>query len=89
MPRQLPGPARPGASSSSPLPVGSSWRWPGRLEQIGRGLYQRTDIPASDPDLSAAALRAPRSTLCLRSALSMHGLSDDIPAAHDLGTRLS
>jgi hypothetical protein len=56
----------------------------GRLEQLGRGLYQRTDIAGADPDLAAAALRAPLATLCLRSALARHGLSDDIPAAHDL-----
>ena len=63
----------------------------GRLEQLGRGLYQRADLAGADPDLAAAALRAPLATMCLRSALAKHGLSDDIPAAHDLalpaGTR--
>lgn len=63
----------------------------GLLEQIGRGLYQRTDLNTSDPDLAAAALRAPQATICLRSALARAGLSDDIPIRHDLalptGTR--
>jgi len=46
------------------------------------------------PDLTllAAATRAPRATLCLRSALARHGLIDDVPATYDLalprGTRL-
>ncbi len=63
----------------------------GLLAQIGRGLYQRTDLDGGDPDLAAAALRAPQATICLRSALARHDLSDDIPTAHDLalpaGTR--
>jgi hypothetical protein len=62
-----------------------------RITAIGRGLYERTDSPAADADLLAAALRAPRATLCLRSALARHNLVDDIPADIDLalprGTR--
>ena len=42
--------------------------------------------------MRAAAIRAPRATLCLRSALARHGLIDDIPSTYDLalprGTRL-
>jgi hypothetical protein len=62
-----------------------------RISAIGRGLYERTDAPPADIDLLAAALRAPRATLCLRTALARHSLIDDIPADIDLalprGTR--
>ena len=56
----------------------------GTVESIGRGLYARTDVGAADLTLTAVALRTPRATLCLRSALARHGLSDDIPARYDL-----
>ncbi|BEP16607.1 hypothetical protein acdb102_49180 [Acidothermaceae bacterium B102] len=54
------------------------------IEQLARGLYCRTDLPPGDYDLTAAALRAPRATLCLRSALARHDLIDDIPGQIDL-----
>src|SRR5215218_874369 len=61
------------------------------IEPLGRGLYERTDLPDGDHDLLAIAARAPRATLCLRSALARHGLIDDIPAEIDIalprGTR--
>jgi hypothetical protein len=61
------------------------------IEPIGRGLYERADHADGDPDLQAIAARAPRATLCLRSALARHGLIDDIPAEIDIalprGTR--
>lgn len=61
------------------------------IEPLGRGLYERTDLADSDHDLRAVAARAPRATLCLRSALARHGLIDDIPAEIDIalprGTR--
>ncbi|RFU21249.1 hypothetical protein D0Z06_12190 [Geodermatophilus marinus] len=61
------------------------------IEPLGRGLYGRTDLADGDHDLLAIATRAPRATLCLRSALARHGLIDDIPAAIDIalprGTR--
>jgi hypothetical protein len=61
------------------------------IEPLGRGLYERTDLANGDPDLLAIATRAPRATLCLRSALARHGLIDDIPAEIDIalprGTR--
>lgn len=64
----------------------------GLIERLGRGLYSRADADAPDLTLLAAATRAPRATLCLRSALARHGLTDDIPATYDLalprGTRL-
>lgn len=61
------------------------------IEPIGRGLYKRADLAGGDHDLQAIAARAPRATLCLRSALVRHGLIDDIPAEIDIalprGTR--
>jgi hypothetical protein len=61
------------------------------IESLGRGLYERADRVDGDHDLLAIATRAPRATLCLRSALVRHGLIDDIPTAIDIalprGTR--
>lgn len=56
----------------------------GLLEQPGRGWYIKPDAAGGDPDLLAIAARSPAATICLRSALSRHGLSDDIPAKLDL-----
>jgi hypothetical protein len=61
------------------------------IEPLGRGLYARADLADGDHDLLAIATRAPRATLCLRSALARHGLIDDIPTEIDIalprGTR--
>jgi hypothetical protein len=54
------------------------------IERIGRGLYERADSAGGDHDLQAIAARAPRATLCLRTALARHGLTDDIPAEIDI-----
>jgi predicted transcriptional regulator of viral defense system len=56
----------------------------GALELIERGLYRRADAPLADLGLIAIAIRAPRATLCLGSALVRYGLSDEIPAAPDI-----
>lgn len=52
----------------------------GEVIRIGRGLYQ---LPDTEPDTHAAlaeiARRAPRAVICLVSALSFHGLTDQIP----------
>lgn len=55
----------------------------GRLIQLSRGLYMPADSDG-DPDLLEIAMRAPRATLCLTSALARYELIDDIPAAYDL-----
>lgn len=64
----------------------------GAIERRGRGLFSRTDSVGDDPELAAAALVAPRATLCLASALARHELIDAIPGSIDLalprGTRL-
>lgn len=61
------------------------------IASLGRGLYERADMVEGDHDLQAVAARAPRATLCLRSALARFGLIDDIPAEIDIalprGTR--
>ncbi len=63
----------------------------GLLTRPGRGRYTKDDSRTSDPDLLTIAGRSSTATLCLRSALSRHGLSDDIPRRIDIalpaGTR--
>ena len=52
----------------------------GRIEKLSRGLYRLTDrAEPSQPDLLIVASRQPRAVLCLISALSFHGLTDEIP----------
>jgi predicted transcriptional regulator of viral defense system len=60
------------------------WRDEGAVEPLGRGLYRRADVSLADTDLIEIAHRAPEATLCLTSALVRHGLSDAIPASHDV-----
>ena len=45
----------------------------GLIVALGRGLYSRADAEPADLTLLAAAVRAPRATLCLRSALVRQG----------------
>jgi hypothetical protein len=63
----------------------------GALDRIGRGLYRKAEAPLADLGLIAIAIRAPQATLCLGTALSRYGLSDEIPTAPDIalprGTR--
>lgn len=56
----------------------------GRLERLGHGAYRKVDAPPADLDRIEIALRAPDATLCLTSALSIHDLTDAIPAAIDI-----
>ncbi|WP_314176267.1 type IV toxin-antitoxin system AbiEi family antitoxin domain-containing protein [Streptomyces winkii] len=57
----------------------------GRVERVSRGLYRRTDAdPMVDLGLVEVAHRSPVATMCLASALSRHGLTDEIPSAVDL-----
>lgn len=56
----------------------------GAVERIGHGLYRRTDAEPVDTDLVEVAVKAPRATLCLLSALARHELTDVIPAVHDI-----
>jgi hypothetical protein len=56
----------------------------GLIEPLSRGLYRQADAEPADLDLLAIAVKAPKATLCLTSALARHGLSDAIPAAPDI-----
>jgi len=56
----------------------------GAIEALARGIYRRADAELADHGLIAIATAAPLATLCLASALSLHGLSDDIPSAPDI-----
>lgn len=55
----------------------------GSVVALARGLYRKAGWLV-DEDLTEIAARAPRATLCLRSALARHQLTDDIPARIDV-----
>ena len=53
----------------------------GEMIQLGRGLYQLPDAPASaHHDLAVVAKAVPTGVICLVSALAFHELTDVIPA---------
>jgi hypothetical protein len=47
-------------------------------------MFRRHDAGPADVNLQEIALRAPRATLCLTTALARHGLTDEIPATIDV-----
>lgn len=52
----------------------------GKLERISRGVYRLADLPEiSYPDFVTVSLRAPKSVICLVSALSFHDLTTQVP----------
>lgn len=52
----------------------------GILERIGRGLYRLADFPATEQhSLALVAKRVPHGTICLLSALQLHGLTTETP----------
>lgn len=54
----------------------------GELERLGRGLYRRADHEGSEhQSLIEAAKVAPKSVICLLSALQFHGLTTQLPHA--------
>jgi predicted transcriptional regulator of viral defense system len=54
----------------------------GAVDELSRGVYRRTDAPeTAHPDLLAVHTRAPHAVICGESALALHELIDDIPAA--------
>ena len=55
----------------------------GSIIPLTRGLYRKSDW-LGDEDLIEIAAKAPRATLCLRSALARHELIDDILAEFDI-----
>lgn len=54
----------------------------GAIDELSRGVYRRADAPeTAHADLLAVCARAPRAVVCGESALALHELIDDIPAA--------
>lgn len=54
----------------------------GKVERIGRGLYRLADAePTEHYSLAMACARVPNSIVCLLSALSVHGIGTQAPAA--------
>lgn len=52
----------------------------GKLDRISRGVYRLADLSEiSYPDLVTVSLRAPKSVICLVSALSFHDLTTQVP----------
>ena len=52
----------------------------GVIEQLGRGLYRLTDLPAlGNPNLVSVALKVPSGVICLISALAYHEITTQIP----------
>jgi predicted transcriptional regulator of viral defense system len=54
------------------------------LERLGHGVYRKADAPPADLERIEIALRAPEATLGLKAALSLHDLTDAIPAVIDV-----
>jgi predicted transcriptional regulator of viral defense system len=53
-----------------------------QIDELSRGVYRRADAPeTAHADLLAVCARAPRAVMCGESALALHELIDDIPAA--------
>lgn len=54
----------------------------GELEQVARGLYRAPDTEATElHSLAGVSLRVPHATVCLLSALQVHGLTTEVPHA--------
>jgi len=54
----------------------------GTIEAVSRGVYRLSSgAPLGHPDLVTVAARAPRSIVCLISALAYHGLTSEVPHA--------
>jgi predicted transcriptional regulator of viral defense system len=52
----------------------------GIIERLAKGVYRLTDTPVlSNPDLAIVATKVPKGVLCLVSALSYHGITNEIP----------
>jgi hypothetical protein len=60
----------------------------GAVHELSRGVFRKDDAPeTAHLDLLAVACRAPSAVVCLVSALSLHGLTDEIPAAVQVAVR--
>jgi predicted transcriptional regulator of viral defense system len=57
----------------------------GQVKKTARALYRLSeDFDLSNPDLVAVSIKAPQAVVCLISALSFHGATDEIPRQVDL-----
>ncbi|WP_239340677.1 hypothetical protein [Frankia sp. CiP3] len=60
----------------------------GVVHELSRGVFRKDDAPeTAHLDLVAVAFRAPQAVVCLVSALALHGLTDEIPAAVQVAVR--
>lgn len=78
------GPVRPRDLSAAGIPSAYLRRLCDRgvLERAGRGLYRLADFPATEQHtLAEVAKRVPHGTICLLSALQVHGLTTETPHA--------
>ena len=58
------------------------WLREGTVEQLGRGLYRRTDAEASELEtIAMVAKRAPHAVFCLLTALHVHAIGTQSPSA--------
>lgn len=55
----------------------------GQVTRLSRGLYRQSGW-LGDDDLVEIAVRSAKATICLRSALARHGLTDEISAEFDI-----
>lgn len=53
----------------------------GKIECVSRGLFQLPDQTPDEPDLATVFNRVPNGIACLISALSIHGITTEIPHA--------
>lgn len=57
----------------------------GVIEQVSRGFYRLTELPAlSNPDLTLVAAHMPNAVICMVSALAFHNLTTQVPHAVDV-----
>ncbi len=60
----------------------------GLIEQVDRGLYRLSEMPAMrSPDLALVASRSPQAVVCLVSALAFHNLTTQVPHAVDIALK--
>ncbi len=78
------GPFRTADATVAGIPRSYLQRWTERgiLERVGRGLYRLVSVePTELASIAEVARRAPRTNICLLTALSIHDLSSESPSA--------
>lgn len=57
----------------------------GEIEQVARGLFRLTEIPApGEPDLLTITKKVPQAVFCLLTALAFHNLTTQVPHAIEI-----